>query len=707
MRQMWVNRARGLHEGELLAESPNGQGVRLLFVDDNPGIRRAFARTMKRYGFDVDLASGATDAVELASSNSYRVITTDISMPEQDGLTLLERLKPIQPDAAFVVVTGLPESDQQRERSIYDAVTSVLSKPWHEKELIGVLQKALVDREEETTSGQDQGEVLLVADSEQDATAVAILLRRSGVAENRITCASRLSDAIDLLNRGHFDVVLSELALQDAVGLRIVREMVSEAPDTAIIVLTDDEDENRAIESIRLGAQDFLIKGGFDSESLSRAIRHATERKHADRRLRQLVHMDQLTGLSNRTTFRRRLTEAVARSHRTSGRFALILVNLDRFKRINDSLGNQSGDVLLQVLGNRFRVAAGDSAIVARLGGDEFGLIIEGDEAQDDRIDALAERLRVVAAEPAMCNGTQVVITASIGVAEFPDTGTTEEAMMRSADDAEGICKRRGGNSYHRSSREERRTPSPRLKVESDLRAALKRREFFLHYQPIFSLQSDRVVSLEALLRWNRDGSIISPAVFIPILEETGLIDEVGEWVLDTACIQLREWQQFHGPGLRLSVNLSPRQFDRSGLVDVVRAAIARSGIEPDTLELEITEGVMMRDTQTTRDILEDLKGLDVRLAIDDFGTGYSSLSYLQRFSVDTLKIDRSFIANLARGKGDASIVSAVIDLGHHLEMDVVAEGVETAEQLEFLRNEGCDLVQGFYLGRPAAEWDG
>ena len=686
--------------------SLSAQGVRLLFIDDNVLIRRAFARTMRRYGFDVDLADGAVEAVDYASKNAYRVIATDISMPEQDGLTLLERLKPIQPEAAFLVVTGLPESEQQRERSIYEAVTSVISKPWDEKELIGVLQRAIVEQHEDTADVQSTGEAILLVETDPSRRSpIRACLGRAGFSNEDITHVGYLSDAMSLLKRRNFEVVLSELSLPDGDGLRVVREMVSVAPETAIIALTDDHDEERALEAIRMGAQDFLVKGSFEHDSLSRAIRHATERKQADRRLRQLVHLDQLTGLSNRTTFRRSVTDAVARASRNSTRFALILVNLDRFKRINDSLGNQAGDVLLQVLGNRFRRIAGEAAVVARLGGDEFGVIVEQDQLEVSTVDELAERLRAVAAEAAMCVGTQVVITASVGAAVFPNNGTTEEALMRAADDAGGVCKRRGGNAYHRAPRDEQRTPSPRLKVESDLRAALRGRQFFLHYQPIWCLKTDRVIGLEALLRWNKDGDVVSPGTFIPVLEETGLIDEVGEWVLDTSCIQLREWQAVHRENLRLSVNLSPRQFDRSGLVEVVRAAVERSGVAPSTLELEITEGVMMRDTQTTREILEDLKDFGVRIAIDDFGTGYSSLSYLQKFSVDTLKIDRSFVANLNDGDGDASIVSAVIHLGHHLGMDVVAEGVETSDQLEFLRGEGCDLAQGFFLGRPAPDW--
>ena len=688
--------------------SLSAQSVRLLFVDDNALLRRAFGRTMRRYGFDVDLADGAMEAVEYASKNSYRVIATDISMPEQDGLTLLERLKSIQPEATFLVVTGLPKSEQQRERSIYDAVTSVISKPWDETELIGVLQKAIVENQDDAAGTSHQNDSILLVEKDRSGSSLTkAYLSRAGFSSDDITHVTDLSDAVSLLKRRTFEVVLSELSLPDGDGLRVVREMVSVAPETAIIALTDDHDEEGALEAIRLGAQDFLTKGSFDADSLSRAIRHAKERKRADRRLRQLVHLDQLTGLSNRSAFRRYVTAAIGRCERNETRFGLILVNLDRFKRINDSLGNQAGDVLLQVLGNRFRRVAGETAVVARLGGDEFGVIIEEEGLEGKGIDELAERLRAVAAEPAMCVGTQIVITASIGAAKYPSNGTTEEALMRAADDAAGICKNRGGNRYHRPSRDEQKTPSPRLRVESDLRLALRERQFFLHYQPIWSLRLNRVIGLEALLRWNRDGSVVPPGTFIPVLEETGLIDEVGEWVLGTSCIQLREWQATYAEDLRMSVNLSPRQFDRSGLVEVVRAAVGCGGITPGTLELEITESVMMRDTQTTREILEELKDFGVRIAIDDFGTGYSSLSYLQKFAVDTLKIDRSFVANLTEGDGDASIVSAVIHLGHHLGMDVVAEGVETSKQLEFLRGEGCDLAQGFFLGRPAPDWSG
>ena len=430
-------------------------------------------------------------------------------------------------------------------------------------------------------------------------------------------------------------------------------------------------------------------------------IADITDRKRAERQVYQLAHYDNLTGLPNRALLRDRLGQAISDAKRREAKLAVLFLDLDRFKTVNDSLGHETGDKLLQAVATRLRDAMRDSDTISRQGGDEFLLILR-DVTDAHAVAHLAEKLLEVVARPYTIGEYELHVTPSIGISLFPDDAPDLDALIRNADAAMYQAKENGRNAYQFYTQEMNTRAYERLSLESSLRLAIHRREFALHYQPQLDLRTGRIVCAEALLRWNRpDKAEVPPTVFVPVLESSGMIGEVGEWVLREACRQNWEWQQQGLPKLPVAVNLSAIQFNRRNMADMIAAILAETGLEAKYLELEFTESAVMRDTREIGSTIRRLDELGVRLALDDFGTGYSSLSYLRRFHLDKLKIDQSFVRDLNLDPDDAAITVAIIGMAQDLKVAVVAEGVETREQGEFLRNHGCDAVQGFYYSRP------
>jgi diguanylate cyclase (GGDEF)-like protein len=430
-------------------------------------------------------------------------------------------------------------------------------------------------------------------------------------------------------------------------------------------------------------------------------------------RLHRLANYDSLTGLPNRALFRDRLAQAMARARRDNSAMALMFLDLDRFKLVNDELGHAVGDRLLQHVGVTLteclrdvdsvarRGDGGGSHTLSRLGGDEFTLIVERVGTAEDAAH-IAQRVLEALAAPFHVGEEEIVASASIGISMFPTDDVDLDTLIGHTDMAMYRSKSLGRNTYSFFSDDLSAAVTARVSLEGSLRRAIERNEFLLHYQPKADLRSGRVTGVEALLRWQRpDHGIVGPDRFVGVLEDTGLILPVGAWVIRAACEQLAAWDRLGLPALRLAVNLSARQFRHLYLASMVEDSLRENGIEPQRLEIELTESLLMEDNAATRSMLESFSRLGVRLAIDDFGTGHSSLTYLKRFSIDTLKIDRSFVQSLPGDEDDAAICAAVIAMGHSLRMSVVAEGVETREQAQALRDLRCDEVQGWWLGRP------
>ncbi|RVT44182.1 EAL domain-containing protein [Rheinheimera sediminis] len=427
--------------------------------------------------------------------------------------------------------------------------------------------------------------------------------------------------------------------------------------------------------------------------------------KESQRKMEQLAYYDMLTGLANRSYFRDQLRKAIAMSSRGYYHFALLYFDLDEFKRINDTLGHDAGDELLKEVARRLISRLREEDTIARLGGDEFAVILSGIK---DRTQAalIAENLQQSFAAPVKLTGQEVAISASIGITIAPEDAADEELLLKHADLAMYEAKARGRNTYHFFSQDLNDAAKEKLQIENHLREAIREHQFVLYYQPKIDIRTNVVIGYEALLRWIRpDGSMIPPLRFIPVAESTGLIVEIGEWIIWEACRFISR-QQSRGHDVTISINLSARQFTDQNLAEVVERVLQRTGAKPDKLIFEITESMLMGDTDAAIAQLNELKRLGVTLSIDDFGTGYSSLSYLKRFPVDELKIDRSFVKDIPADTNDMDIVAAIIAMAQKMNLRVVAEGVETIEQIEFLKNNACYLVQGYYFSMPRAEQD-
>lgn len=440
-----------------------------------------------------------------------------------------------------------------------------------------------------------------------------------------------------------------------------------------------------------------LTNENIGSVAVSRDV---TARREAESRLQRLATHDTLTGLPNRTLLNERVQQMLDGGPRDMP-VAVMFIDLDRFKEVNDSYGHEAGDVLLREVAHRLRRALRPSDIVARLGGDEF-VVAAYCAIGAASAASIAQKLLTTLDAPIDIGPQEVVIGASIGISMFPEHAHTKELLFQSADTAMYRAKAAGRNGYLFFAAEMTVEARTRMTLELSLRHALARQEFVLHYQPRIDLRSMTIVGMEALIRWNHpELGQVSPLQFIPIAEETGLIEGIGEWVLEEACLQTRRMMEKFGRPLCISVNMSARQLKCRAIVGQVQAALQKAGLPPSLLELELTESTLIENIENSARVLKELKGLGLRLAVDDFGTGYSGLAYLRRFPLDVLKLDRSFVLQQDDDDQNFEFIKAFVDMAHALKMSVVAEGVETSETLQFLRNAACDEAQGYFLAKP------
>ena len=501
----------------------------------------------------------------------------------------------------------------------------------------------------------------------------------------------------------------------DLIGLRL-RELMTPIPGAAVGVEfpiglheTIAQRADGETFSVEITVSESRLKGAAQMIAF---IRDITERKAAQDRMALLANYDSLTGLPNRVLFRDRLREGMKRAQRSGRLMGLMFLDLDRFKVVNDSLGHEVGDRLLQHVSQALsrclrtvdsvgRNLTQETVTVSRLGGDEFTVIVEEIGGADDAA-LIARRILDSLLEPFVTGGEEIVISTSIGISLYPQDDTDLDGLIRHTDMAMYRSKALGRNTYSFYNANMNAEVEARLSMETSLRHALERNEFTLLYQPKADLRSGRITGVEALIRWNRPGEgVVPPDRFITILEETGLILPVGAWVIRTACAELARWDKLGLAALSLAVNLSARQFRQQYLFQLISETLAETRIAAHRLELELTESQLMEDNDASRTMLASIADMGVRVAIDDFGTGHSSLSYLKRFSIDTLKIDRSFVREVTSNEEDSAIATAVIALGRSLQLKVVAEGVETLHQADYLRALGCDEIQGYLLSRP------
>lgn len=544
--------------------------------------------------------------------------------------------------------------------------------------------------------------VLLVEDNRGDARLVQELLKEAESGRFEVSHVERLADARQSLMETGAGCVLLDLSLPDASRLEALMQLRAAAPDVPIVILSGLQDELLAVKAVQEGAQDYLVKGRVDGHAIGRSITYAVERKHAEMELSHKAMHDPLTGLPNRTLFMDRLKHAVMRAKRHHTLLALMFVDLDGFKPINDTYGHPVGDRLLVALAGRLQDGLRGSDTAARFGGDEFMILCEDVAGLQDVI-SIAQRILGGIEEPFVLGDERLEVHASMGIAITDGKGDTAETLIRNADTAMYGAKEQDVG-FEVFDDDIRTRVQERVEMERQLRRAVQEGDFRLLYQPQVDLRSGEIVGLEALLRWDHPTQgLVEPAEFLWLAEEAGLINRIGDWVLEETCRQAAQWREA-GPSctpLRVCVNLSARQHADPGLVETVRRIVDEAGIDPSSLSLGITERVVMSDEEAAVQTLEALKDLGVRISIDDFGSSESSLAALKRFPLDVLKVDRSFIGGLGEEGHDAAIVAAVINMAHALGILTVADGVETREQVERLKTFGCDVGQGHYFARP------
>jgi diguanylate cyclase (GGDEF)-like protein/PAS domain S-box-containing protein len=447
------------------------------------------------------------------------------------------------------------------------------------------------------------------------------------------------------------------------------------------------------------------VRDGDTVQSKVYAAHNIDERKRVEQRIRYLARTDSLTKIANRMQFQHLLQQAIARARRNQQYVAIVYLDVDRFKDINDTFGHAAGDTSLEIFARRVLAELGENSHAGRLAGDEFAVLITGFERLDAMqryLNELAPRLLAATGKPFQVHEEEIFLTASMGIAVYPRDGDNVIDLIRNADAALYAAKKAGGNCFEYYSSDMNTEAVERLMLKSKLRRAFERDELRLHYQPKYRIATGRIEGVEALLRWDLpERGLVFPSDFVPLAEETNLILQLGDWVLNRVCADYRSWQRVVPSPCRVSLNLSLRQLQQRRFLDQVRDTFRAHGVSPTSLELEITETTLMEDPERTIRILDALYGMGLHLAIDDFGTGYSSLSALQQFPINTLKIDQSFVRDVAIDRDDAAIVDAIIQMAHSLRLEVVAEGVESEAQLEFLRKHGCDYAQGHLFGDP------
>jgi predicted signal transduction protein with EAL and GGDEF domain/FixJ family two-component response regulator len=695
-----------------------GQPAVVLVADDDPVMRLLMVEMLDGVGLDAIEAEDGDQAVALARERSPDLILMDVEMPKMDGFAACRAIR----DAAngvtvpIVMVTG--GDDLEAVTNAYEAgATDFVSKP--------INWPILGHRVLYVLRASDAIVRLRIADAQNRAVLAAIpdsffRMSRDGIYLDY----EPGRDSPGRASRGPHS---HAFPADDCVGKHIsevlpadIAERMLEQVDVALRV---QQVRSVEYELIRFGeAQHYearLVATG-PSEVLG-LVRDISERKRAEEQIRRLAYCDSLTGIPNRQAFLEMLERELQRSKIGNKKFAVLFMDLDAFKRINDTLGHNVGDQLLQQVSERLRetirpsdlLSRGDLVTrnegenrqgtnLARLGGDEFTILIPDLERVEHALN-VAHRVKDAMRRPFIIEGNEIFVTASIGISLFPEDGDDCTSLLKFADTAMYHAKNCGKNNAKLYSSSLTMQIMSHVKLEVGLRKALQNDELYLLYQPQLDVRSSEIVGVEALVRWRHaERGIVSPTEFIPLAEETGLIVPIGEWVLRTACNQARTWQKLARRPVRMAVNLSAKQFKDENLSQIVLSALHDTGLDPRLLELELTEGTLMDDAKATLATLEQLRGIGVYLSIDDFGTGYSSMNYLKRFDVRALKIDRSFISGLPQDSENAAITRAIIAMAHGLKMVVVAEGVETGEQLVMLEEYGCDLVQGFYLGRPA-----
>jgi len=674
--------------------------LRILLIEDSLEDTELTVRELKRGGLEFDWRRVDTELALARACSEFEptMVLSDYAMPGFDGLSALRLVRELRPEVPFIFVSGTI-GEETAIQSLRSGANDYILKS-NLSRLPTAVKRALRDAAEGAQRLETE-EALRLRDRAVEASVNPVLI------------VSATDPAMPIVYVNHAFEQVTGYSRDEMLGqnCRLLQGTDRNQPELEKIrrAIAEQTDGRALLRNYRKDGSLFwnMLYVTPVRDPRSNQVTHfvgvqhdITEIKRYQEELEHQANHDALTGLANRNLLRDRLEQGLRVAHRYGRACTVAFIDLDNFKLINDSLGHDIGDQVLKIVGERLAACIREGDTVARLGGDEFVLLVTEHGRDSGRL-RVAQRVIVAISQPFAIEQREFKVTCSIGIASFPQDGTDADTLLRNADTAMYRAKDLGRNTFQLYSSEMNANLDERLTLETDLWNALERNEFALYYQPKIDLSTRQIVGLEALLRWHHPtkGTIL-PERFIPIAEESSLIVEIGNWAIREACSQNRDWQNAGCREMPIAVNVSGRQL-HNGLAAVVRAALVSADLSPDCLEIELTESAVMSNTEAAIEALSLLREMGVRISLDDFGTGYSSLSYLKRLPVTGLKIDQSFVRDLASDPDDAAIVRAIIVVAQELTLDVTAEGVETAEQVEFLENHGCGRAQGYYFARP------
>lgn len=683
--------------------------TRILIADDDEQIREVLLELLSE-DYDCSAVTSAEEALARIQTESFDLVLSDIMMGGITGLEMVPQLLERSPDTVVIMISG-EQNIESAIQALRVGAFDYITKPFDLRHVEAAVLRALEHLE--LRRSKVYYETFLeemvkqrTAEMNKANQTLRVLIEASPLAifvmdtQAKVTlwnpAAERMFGWTESEVLGHSLPIIPDdrrEAFQTRFAAALQGKSLSDFE-------TRHQRKDRTLLEVSIWATALPDPDGKISGVMA-IVADVTERKAAEERIHYLAYHDTLTGLPNRVSFEERLTEEIARVESTSRPLAVLFLSLDRFKKFNDTLGHIVGDQLLRHVAVRLSAAMREGDTLARFASDEFAFLLTHTKSADDAAES-ARKFQDLLDASFEIDEQELYVTASVGIGLYPHDGLDAQSLLKNAGAALYRAKQQGGNNFQFYTADMNERALKRLALENSLRSALERKEFRVYYQPQVNIDTGQIVGMEALVRWQHpELGLVSPSEFIPLAEDTGLIAPLGEWVLRSACAQTKAWYDDGFISLHIAVNLSPRQFQQPDLLLMIERLLAETGLNPNCLDLEVTESSVMKNAESAISTLRELKAMGIKISIDDFGSGYSSLSYLKHLPIDNLKIDQSFVYDMTTDPKDAAIVMAIIQLAHSLKLKVIAEGVETEEQLRFLRLLRCDEMQGYLFCRP------